>query len=85
MFELAFGKFSMARKPIISGGAIRPTGLLSISAWFLNNFNKSYFGGTCLISSSSYSTVIVLRIFVGHKVGIFPLYFLRRIDIGLVR
>ena len=39
-----------------------------------NNFNKSSFGGTCLISSSSYSTVIVLRIFVGHKVGIFPLF-----------
>ena len=29
MFELAFGKFSIARKPIISGGAIRPSGLLS--------------------------------------------------------
>ena len=28
MFELTFGKFSIARKPIINGGAIRPTGLL---------------------------------------------------------
>ena len=28
MFELTFGKFSMARKPIINGGAIRPTCLL---------------------------------------------------------
>ena len=28
MFELTFGKFSMARKPIINGGAIRPICLL---------------------------------------------------------
>ena len=30
MFELTFGKFAMARKPIINGGAIRPTSLLFV-------------------------------------------------------
>ena len=30
MFELTFGKYSVARKPIINGGAIRPIGLLFI-------------------------------------------------------
>ena len=28
MFQLTFGKLSVSRKPIINGGAIRPTGLL---------------------------------------------------------
>ena len=28
MFKLTFGKFSVARKPIMNGGAIKPGGLL---------------------------------------------------------
>ena len=31
MFELTFGQFSVARKPIINGGAIRPLVLNAIS------------------------------------------------------
>ena len=31
-FNLIFGQFSVARKLILNGGAIRPTGLLSVLA-----------------------------------------------------
>ena len=42
-FELTFGKFSVSRKPITNGGAIRPTGLLSLyyCVWTLSQDNNS--------------------------------------------
>ena len=59
-FNLIFGKFSVARKLILNGGAIRPIGLLFKSmSWFITSkaFDRSH------NTANVYSGIFVLGVF----------------------
>ena len=67
MFELNFGKFSMARKPIINGGAIRPTDLLfhNFMIWALPLFTHVY------MPASPDVVLICIHVFINITVFVY--------------
>ena len=60
-FNLIFGQFSVARKFILNGGAIRPTGLLSTSSTHIVYLFQICVANCSFILACSFSMIVLMK------------------------